>query len=131
MFVGLMTPQGILIESNRPGLLAAGLQPEDVLGKPSGHPLVDAFQRRPTPLRDAILRAARGEGSRYDVQVCAAGNQLIDIDFSLQPLRDEHHEVVFLVLSASVITERKHIEQALRESNEKFQQLAAHLTDAF
>jgi two-component system sensor histidine kinase/response regulator len=34
MFVGLMTPQGVLIECNRPGLLAAGLKPEDVLGKP-------------------------------------------------------------------------------------------------
>jgi PAS domain-containing protein len=34
MFVGLMTPQGILIEANRPALAAAGLKPEDVLGKP-------------------------------------------------------------------------------------------------
>jgi len=56
---------------------------------------------------------------------------LIDIDFSLQPVRDEHDEVVFLVPFASVITERKHTEQALRESNEKCHQLAAHLTDAF
>ena len=34
MFVGLMTPQGIMLEANRPALAAAGLKPEDVLGKP-------------------------------------------------------------------------------------------------
>src|SRR5215211_910711 len=34
MFVGLMTPDGVLIEANRPALAAAGLRPEDVLGKP-------------------------------------------------------------------------------------------------
>src|SRR5659263_250135 len=34
MFVGLMTPQGILIEANRPALAAASLKLEDVLGKP-------------------------------------------------------------------------------------------------
>ena len=92
---------------------------------------MDAFQRRPTPVADASARRARGRVALRRAGVRCRGNQLIDIDFSLQPLRDEHHEVVFLVLSASVITERKHIEQALRESNEKFQQLAAHLTHAF
>jgi len=50
-------------------------------------------------LRESIARALRGDGSRYDVQVRAANGRLIDIDFSLQPLRDETGEVVFLVPS--------------------------------
>jgi PAS domain S-box-containing protein len=132
MFVGLMTPRGILIEANRPALAAAGLKPEDVLGKPFEDTYWWAYspdiQRQ---LREAIARAARGEGSRYDVQVRAAENHLIDIDFSLQPVRDETGKVVFLVPSASVITERKQTENALRESNEKFHQLADNITDAF
>ena len=33
-FVGVMTPDGILIEANRPALEAADLQPADVLGRP-------------------------------------------------------------------------------------------------
>ena len=132
MFVGLMTPQGILIEANRSALVAAGLKPEDVLGKPFEDTYWWAHSREAQQqLRGAIARAARGEASRYDVQVRAAQEQLIDVDFSLQPVRDEAGEVVFLVPSASVITERKQTENALRESNEKFHQLADHITDAF
>src|SRR4029077_6920932 len=60
-----------------------------------------------------------------------ANDDLIDVDFSLQPLRDQAGKVVFLVPSATVIAERKQTENALRESNEKFHLLADHITDAF
>ncbi len=132
VFVGLMTPQGILIESSRSALAAAGLKPEDVLGKPFEETYWWAYSPEvQQQLREAIARAARGEASRYDVQLQAAEHHFIDVDFSLEPLRDETGEVVFLVPSASVITERKQVENALRESNEKFYLLGDHITDAF
>jgi PAS domain S-box-containing protein len=132
MFVGLMTPQGILIEANRSALAAAGLKPKDVLGKPFEETYWWAYSPKiQQQLREAIARAARGESSRYDVQVHAAEGHLIDIDFSLQPVRDETGEVMFLVPSATVIAERKQTENALRESNEKFQVLVDNITDAF
>src|SRR5450759_3359162 len=88
MFVGLMTPQGVLIEANRPALATAGLKPEDVLGKPFEETYWWTYsQEVQQQLRQAIARAARGEASRYDVQVRAAENHLIDIDFSLHRLR--------------------------------------------
>jgi PAS domain S-box-containing protein len=132
MFVGLMTPQGILIEANRPALDAAVLKPEDVLGKPFEETYWWTYSWKVQhQLREAIARAARGEVFRYDVQVRAADGQLIDVDFSLQPVRDETGEIVFLVPSASVITERKRTENALRESDQKFQDLVTNITDAF
>ncbi|MEP7310538.1 MAG: PAS domain S-box protein [Acidobacteriota bacterium] len=132
IFVGLMTPQGALIEANRPALAAAGLTPEDVLGKPFEETHWWAYSPDvQQQLRTAIERAASGSGSRYDVQIRGANDDLIDVDFSLQPLRDEAGEVVFLVPSATVITERKQTENALRESNQKFHLLADHITDAF
>ena len=132
MFVGLLTPEGILIEANRSALEAAGLETKDVLGKP----FEDTYWWSHSPkvqqqLAEAIERAAQGESSRYDVQVCAAGGYLMDVDFSLQPARDESGKIVYLVPSASIITERKRTEGALRESDQKFQQLAANITDAF
>ena len=132
MFVGLMTPEGILIEANRPALAAAGLEPQDVLGKPFAETYWWTYsQSVQRQLCEAITRAAQGEVSRYDVQVRVAEGQIIDVDFSLHPLLDQAGKVTFLVPSANVITERKRTENALRESDQKFQQLVTNITDVF
>ncbi len=121
-----------MLEANRPALAAAGLKPEDVLGKPFEETYWWAYSREvQQQLREAIVRAARGEASRYDVRVRTGEDHFIDVDFSLQPLRDETGAVAFLVPSASVITGRKQTENDLRESNEKFHLLADNITDAF
>jgi two-component system cell cycle sensor histidine kinase/response regulator CckA len=123
MFVGLMTLEGILIEANRPALAAAGLKPEDVLGKPFEETYWWAYsQEVQQQLREAVARAVRGEASRYDVQVRAAENHLIDVDFSLQPLWDETGEVVFLVPSANVITDRKQAEEVRKHREAELQE---------
>jgi two-component system, cell cycle sensor histidine kinase and response regulator CckA len=128
IFVGLLTPDGILIETNRPALAAAGLAPEDVLGKP----FAETYWWTHSPdvqaqLREAIARGARGEPSRYDVQVRVAENHLIDVDFSLQVMRDEAGRVAFLVPSASVITERKNVEAELRRADQELRRLVERL----
>ncbi|MEO8634418.1 MAG: PAS domain S-box protein [Gemmatimonadales bacterium] len=132
IFAGLLTPGGILIEVNRTALLAAGLRPEDVLGKR----FEETYWWSHSPevrqrLQEAIERAGRGEPSRYDVQLRATDGQLIDVDFCLQVLRGEAGEVAFLVPSASVVTERQETRAALRQSDENFRLLTDHITDAF
>lgn len=134
MFVALLTPEGILVEINRPPLEAVGLKAEDVLGKP----FADTYWWTISPavqqqLREAIARAARGEASRYDVRTKGVDGAFIDLDFSLQPLRDERGDVVFLIPSASVITERKQVEGALRQAQkmDAVGQLAAGVAHEF
>lgn len=130
MYVGLMTREGILIEANRPALEAAGLSAAEVIGKP----FEDTYWWAYSPeirqqLRTAIVRAANGEASRYDVQMRIAHDQFATIDFSIQPLRNRDGAVTFLIPSGMVITERKKAEEALRTNQQTLQLTldAAHI----
>lgn len=116
-FVGIMTPDGTLIEANRTALESAGLTPEDVLGKPVpdtywwSHDATVQAQ-----LWTAIHQAAAGAIVRYDVLVRLGADRFITIDFGLAPLFDESGQVEFLIPSGIDITDRKRAEAALKDS---------------
>jgi serine phosphatase RsbU (regulator of sigma subunit)/PAS domain-containing protein len=107
-FVGLMTPDGTLIEANATALRAGGLTRNDVVGRPfweahwwSYDPGVQS------QLCAAIERAAQGETVRYEVAVRAAdeGRSLVVIDFQLTPVRDADGTVHFLVPEGAPLTD--------------------------
>ena len=121
MFVGLLNTKGVVLETNHQALEAAGLEPEDVLGKLVEETYWFGYSEKNKQLmRKAIARAARGEPSRFDVQIRVAENQFIPLDFSVQPFRDVSGKVVLLVPSAIVIIERKQAEEALRASEQMY-----------
>jgi PAS domain S-box-containing protein len=123
MFVGLLKPDGILLETNRPSLEVAGLKLDDLLGQPFEEGYWWSYSEESKQrLRATIEQAARGEPSRYDVQIRVAEDQFIFIDFSLQPLRDETGKIVFLVPSAASINERKQAEEQVRRLNIELEQ---------
>ncbi len=123
-FVGVMTPDGTLIEANRAPLEAAAVSPEEVLGRPAW----DTYWFNHSPevqaqLKEAVARANLGEASRYDVDVRMAGGVLMTIDFMLAPLRDETGQIQFLIPSAVDISERNRAEKGLRMHNERLRLL--------
>lgn len=112
MFVGLLTPDGVIIEANQPALTAAGLKREDVLGKPVEQTYWFAYSESvQRQLRSAIKAAAAGTPCRYDMEIRINDTQRLWIDFSLHPLRNASGRVTFLVPSALVIAERKKAEE--------------------
>jgi PAS domain S-box-containing protein len=86
-FIGLLRPDGTLLEANSTALDFAGLEQEDVIGKPFWEchwwTHSEKVQRE---LKEAVRLAASGEFVRYNVQVRGRGDQRATIDFSLKPV---------------------------------------------
>ncbi len=99
-FVGLLSPDGILLEANATALRAAGITRDDVVGRPfwEAHwwSYSPGSQQR---LREAIESARDGVAVRYDAEVMAGdgGRSLVTIDFQLTPVHDADGTVLFLV----------------------------------
>lgn len=124
MFVGLMTPDGVLVEANRPALDLVGLTREEILGTPMWSLYSFAYsEEAQRAAREAVASAARGEPWRMDVEILVAHGRSIQIDLSVEPLRDGGGTIVFLVGSAVDVTERRQNERALRESEDRYRDL--------
>lgn len=114
-FVGLLGPDGTLLEVNRAVLETAGLPLRDVLGLPVWDaPWWSWSGDEQARLRDAVDRAAAGETVRYDAEAELADGRRIVIDFQLVPLRDGDGRVTRIVPSGIDVTERRAAEDVLR-----------------
>ena len=125
-FMGLMEPDGTVIEANEAALDFGGVDRDAVVGKPVWEthwfrtPAADTDR-----LRQAVERAADGEFVRYDMQVQGV-DELRTVDFSIRPITDAEGTVTLLVPEGRDITELKRREEQLEALND----LAGTLTDA-
>ncbi len=122
-FLGLLKPDGSMLEINQTALDATGMTREEVVGKPfwKGRWWAEskAIQQR---IEDAVQRAAKGEFVRFEVEVRGRGDRLVDVDFSLKPVKDEAGNVVLLIPEGRDITLIKH---AQRQETAMLRALAA------
>jgi len=118
-FVGVLAPDGTLIEVNDAPLRAAGLQRHEVIGRKfwdcwwwAYDPAVQQRQRQ------SFERACAGETLHFDETIRVRGEDGQDaravIDYSLRPVFVDG-VLTMLVPSAINITERVQAERALRE----------------
>jgi PAS domain S-box-containing protein len=120
-FIGVMDPDGTLIEANAAALAAGGVTRAEVLDRKLwetvwfGHD--EAVARH---IQDAVRRACKGEIVREDVVVRMRGDTRMTIDFKLAPVRDDEGNVRLLIPSGFDITERKRAETALRLSHDTY-----------
>ena len=120
-FIGVMDPDGTMIEANATALEAGGVARNDVIGRK----LWDTswFNHDPRVMADlkvAVRRARDGEVARFDVVARMANDTRMTIDFTLAPAFDDHGNVELLVPSGFDITERERGETALRQSHDTY-----------
>jgi two-component system cell cycle sensor histidine kinase/response regulator CckA len=120
-FIGLLDTEGRLLRPNQTSLDAVGARLEDVQGRFFWDtPWWTHSATEQARLRDAVARAARGEFVRFETTHPAADGRLLTVDFSLTPVRNDDGRVISLIPEGHDITEHKRMEQALRNSEEKF-----------
>ncbi|MEA5452888.1 PAS domain S-box protein [Leptolyngbya sp. CCNP1308] len=125
-FIGLLTPEGILLEANQTALAFGGFEREDVVGRSFWEAgwwtLSPETQAQ---LRQAIAAAGQGKFVRYEVTVQGANQQEMTIDFSLRPVLDDQGQVVLLIPEGRDITQRKRMEEELQRTKVFLEQTSA------
>src|SRR5690242_7334020 len=106
--MGLMTPGGTLLESNRTSLKFSGRNESELVNRlfwesPWWKPDTDPTDQ----LKEAVAKAAGGSFVRLEVTDRGADGSLIYLDFSIKPVWDEEGRVVLLIPEARDITERR------------------------
>jgi PAS domain S-box-containing protein len=124
-FIGLLEPDGTVLEANDTALEFGGIDREDVIGEPFWEAdwwQVEEVARR--RLQDAIDRAASGEFVRYEAEVQGEEETTI-IDFSIRPVTDDDGDVVLLVPEGRDISELKEQERELERQKERLEEFAS------
>ena len=86
-FIGLLSPDGTLLDANQSALDFIGFDLDDVVDEPFWEtPWWRACPKAREAVKDAIQRAAAGEASRFETQVCSKDGELLDVNFSLTPI---------------------------------------------
>jgi PAS domain S-box-containing protein len=116
-YIGILTPEGIILDCNRASLEFAGNTHEEVLGMHfADGPWFAYTPGAPGILREVIARAAGGEFIRSELPLIRPNGETITFDFSLAPVRDADGKVIFLVPEGRDINELKRAEAALLQS---------------
>ncbi|MFH2051739.1 MAG: transporter substrate-binding domain-containing protein [bacterium] len=116
-FIGLLDPQGRVLEVNRTALDFAGVEPGDVTGRFFWDTVWWSYSTEAMDTaREAVAAAAaggmfHGRTAHFDVS-----GEFHDIDFSVKSIRDEAGRVVLLVAEGHDVTEIQRLEANLRQA---------------
>jgi len=129
--IGLMKPDGTLLEVNQTALDFVGARRSEVVGRAFWETSwFTHSQELRDRLREAVRQGAHGEFVRFEIIIPDAAGTMRTLDFSLRPVPDEKGKIGLLIAEGRDISERKQMEESLRVEKE-FNQTLVQLSPAF
>lgn len=131
-FIGVLQPDGTVIEVNRAALALGGLQREEIVGRKFwetrywSHSAEERLR-----LQQAVARAAQGETVRYEVELRVAADRMARVDFSLKPVRNERGAVTALIPEGRDVTKYRNVVDTLERSEDALRRFYAIATDSY
>ena len=122
--IGLLEPDGTLVQANQTALDLGGLRKEDVIGLP----FWDTYWWRYSTevqnrLKAAVMKASQGTSVGYEENVLGKDNAIRTIEFTLKPVQNQQGEVVYIIPEGRDISDRKRAE----EERQRHRQEIAHV----
>jgi PAS domain S-box-containing protein len=115
-YQGLLDDKGDLLYANKISLAGIRSDGSDVIGKPFWDtPWFTGTEGAPDSVREAFAAVLRGEEVRTEMLLQVPIGERY-FDFAMRPLFDEHGAVAGAVPEAVDVTERRHGEEVLRQS---------------
>jgi len=115
-FLGLLTPDGIVLDANPVSLEAVGVTLDDVRGVPFWRtPWFTGTEGLPEQVEAAVARVAAGETFRQEVPVDLPRGKCV-FDFAMRPVFNGAGRVIAIVPGAIDLTERRAAEAQLRQA---------------
>jgi PAS domain S-box-containing protein len=115
--VVLLRPDGTVIEVNKTPASWRDKDPRTAIGLPLWEaPTVRNYPQHVEAIRQGVAQAARGEVFRTEVTMERDGTPTSVLDVSIQPVRTNGEEIVYLLFEARDITELKAAQDQLRQS---------------
>jgi len=126
--IGIITIDGILLEVNKTALLLSGVQKETVIGQPFWEaPWWNHSKALQAQLKTAIIDAANGKVIQFEAtHPNPITGELIFIDFSIRPLKNDLGSVLMLIPEGRDITERKQAEENKIRLIQAYQKFIPH-----
>lgn len=107
-FVGVLAPDGTVLDVNLAAIAGTGCTREEIVGKAFWEaPCWCHHEDEAAKLREAVRLAASGDFVRFEAEHKNPDGELRSFDLSLKPVRDEAGAIVMLIPEGRDITELK------------------------
>ena len=127
-FTGLLSPEGMLLEINRSTLKFAGVELQQVIGRPAWDmPWWGESDGTRELVKGAVADAIAGHRVRVELDVVGSGGQLRIIDTSCKAVCDDAGRPTMVIVEGRDVTNFKNAERELRETHDFLQAIIDNL----